>query len=285
MIALSAPEIVAVVLGGQWTAATPVLRLLALAAALQSLNAVHTPLIRAMGAVYRESWRRAFALALILLAVWLSSRWGLIAVIAAVSAARFVQHLLLTQLALRILAIDAGSLLRRYLPGLWAGGLSGAALWFAAGAVRAAGWPGGAGAGAADRHLGLRRPGRRVFRAGLRAPGFCPLVARAFPVCGNGANGTLGAQGAGAPGPPRIGAPGDSRAMKRLRAGQAPPPAAVRYNDWPAVPAPEPGALVPERPVSVIVPCYRAQRALAITLAGLERQDWPSPAAGGGGGR
>ena len=54
-----------------------------------------------------------------------------------------------------------------------------------------------------------------------------------------------------------------------------PPPASVRYNDWPSVPAPDPDTFVPERAVSVIVPAYRKRAALALTLAGLERQDWP----------
>ncbi len=55
-----------------------------------------------------------------------------------------------------------------------------------------------------------------------------------------------------------------------------PPPAAVRYNDWPSVPAPDPDTFAPRLPVSVIVPAYRNPAALALTLAALERQDWPN---------
>ena len=55
----------------------------------------------------------------------------------------------------------------------------------------------------------------------------------------------------------------------------APPPTAVRYNDWRGVAVPPPEDFVPERPVSVIVPCYEASGPLALTLAGLQRQDWP----------
>ena len=58
-------------------------------------------------------------------------------------------------------------------------------------------------------------------------------------------------------------------------AHRAPPPAAVRYNDWPGVPLPEASEFRPARPVSVVIPTYRASAALALTLAGLERQDWP----------
>ena len=54
-----------------------------------------------------------------------------------------------------------------------------------------------------------------------------------------------------------------------------PRPASVRHNDWRQVELPEPGAFTPTLPVSVIVPCYEAPEALALTLAGLERQAWP----------
>ena len=76
MIAVSAPEIVATVLGGSWGDAAPLLRILALAGAALALGPLHTPLVRALGAVYRESWRRLLAFALILAAAWFASRWG-----------------------------------------------------------------------------------------------------------------------------------------------------------------------------------------------------------------
>ena len=54
-----------------------------------------------------------------------------------------------------------------------------------------------------------------------------------------------------------------------------PRPAAVRHNDWRQVELADPGAFAPALPVSVIVPCFEAPEALALTLAGLERQAWP----------
>ncbi len=57
--------------------------------------------------------------------------------------------------------------------------------------------------------------------------------------------------------------------------GVGPLPSAVRYNDWRQVPLPDAGAFTPALPVSVIVPCFEAPDALALTLAGLERQRWP----------
>lgn len=54
-----------------------------------------------------------------------------------------------------------------------------------------------------------------------------------------------------------------------------PCPVTVRHNDWTQVPLPDPAAFLPAQPVSVIVPCFGAQEALARTMAGLERQVWP----------
>ena len=58
-------------------------------------------------------------------------------------------------------------------------------------------------------------------------------------------------------------------------ASALPRPAAVRYNDWRRVGLPAAGTFAPALPVSVVVPCFAAPEALALTLAGLERQRWP----------
>ena len=55
----------------------------------------------------------------------------------------------------------------------------------------------------------------------------------------------------------------------------APRPAAVRYNDWRQVTLPDTEAFRPVRGVSVVVPCFEAPDALALTLAGLEGQRYP----------
>ena len=67
--------------------------------------------------------------------------------------------------------------------------------------------------------------------------------------------------------------PAASERASREAAG--PRPAAVRCNDWRRIRLPEAAAFVPTLPVSVVVPCFEAPGALALTLAGLARQDWP----------
>ena len=54
-----------------------------------------------------------------------------------------------------------------------------------------------------------------------------------------------------------------------------PPPAGVRGNDWRSLPVTPVDAFEPVLPVSVVIPYYEAPGALALTLAGLERQTYP----------
>ena len=61
----------------------------------------------------------------------------------------------------------------------------------------------------------------------------------------------------------------------RCDAAGLPPPATVRYNDWRRAGVPDPAGFTPTLPVSVVVPCFEAPGALALALAGLERQTWP----------
>ena len=138
MIAVAAPEIVAVVLGRQWEGAVPALRILALAGSLQAFSVLHVPVIRALGAVYRETWRRALFFGLLMAGAWLASGWGLAGVAAAAAGASVVLQWLLAQLALDLLGTRWRSLLRGLVPALWAGLWSTAALWLAAAEARGA---------------------------------------------------------------------------------------------------------------------------------------------------
>ena len=54
-----------------------------------------------------------------------------------------------------------------------------------------------------------------------------------------------------------------------------PPPAAVRGNDWRSLAVPTLDTFEPVLPVTVVIPYFEAPEALALTLAGLERQTYP----------
>lgn len=131
MIAVSAPEIVAFVLGAQWEEAVPVVRVFALIGIVLASNALHVSAIRATGAVYRETWRRALFFILLVGGAWIGSRWGLAAVALAICAARLVLHLLLAHLTLSVLGLRWADLLRQYVPALWVTLWATPALWLA----------------------------------------------------------------------------------------------------------------------------------------------------------
>ncbi len=139
-IAASSPEIVAVVLGAQWSGAVDALRILALVGVLATFNALHAPLARALGAVYRESWRRAVYLLALLGGAWYASRWGLVGVVGAVAAARVLRYGLLAQLALGLLGLRWTRLLARCAPGIWVGAWATLAVALAAWIARTAAW-------------------------------------------------------------------------------------------------------------------------------------------------
>ena len=140
-IALAAPEIVAVVLGEQWDAAVPAVCVLAPAVALLATGAVHVAVIRARGAVYRESWRRALYTGLLLGCIWAGSRWGIAGVAAGVAGAGLVGHVLLVQLSLAQVGMPCRQLLRCHLPGLWASAWATPALWLTLDLARDASLP------------------------------------------------------------------------------------------------------------------------------------------------
>ena len=141
MAALAAPEIVAVVLGGQWETAAPVLAVLAPAGALHACGAMNDSVVRAMGAAWRETWRRTLYCALLGAGAWWGSRWGLAGVAGAVACAWVLAHLLMSQLACSLLGVPWRRLARCYAPALWVTLCAAAALWMVAGQVRGTGLP------------------------------------------------------------------------------------------------------------------------------------------------
>ena len=140
LLIVAAPEVIAAILGEQWEGAVPVLRVLALVGMIQTLGALHVPVIRALGAVYRETWRRAAYLCVSLAGVIAASqKWGLIGAAAAVCMAQAMLFAMLARLALSLLGVHWTGFLRRQLPALWASLCSGAALWVVSGFARTAG--------------------------------------------------------------------------------------------------------------------------------------------------
>ena len=136
LMLVSAPEIVAVVLGGQWGETVSVLGILALAIPFQTCGILNTAAIRASGAAYREAWRQAAHALLVILGAWLGSRWGLNGVAIAIVCAQLVAFLLTTRLAAALLGLHPRRLLRCCLPALWTAIWATFALWLTAAQLR-----------------------------------------------------------------------------------------------------------------------------------------------------
>ena len=142
MMMVCAPEIVAVVLGGQWDTTVLVLQILALAIPFQTCGILNVATVRALGAtVYAETWRQAVHAFLVILGAWFGSRWGLTGVAIAMAGVQVIAYLLMAQAALPLLGLRWRHLLRCHLPALWAGAWTALALWLAAEGLRTLGWP------------------------------------------------------------------------------------------------------------------------------------------------
>lgn len=140
---MSAPEIVAVVLGGQWDAAVTVLRILAVAIPFQTCGLLNVVVVRVFGAASSETWRQGVHAGLVGLGAWFGSGWGLTGVAIAVLGAQVGAHLLMAQAASSLLGLGGRRLLQSYLPALWTGAWAALVLWPVAGWLRAKGLPDG----------------------------------------------------------------------------------------------------------------------------------------------
>ena len=131
-----APEIVSVILGGQWGPVVVLLQILAFAVLFQMCDILNVAAIGAVGAVYRQAWRQGIHAFLVVGGAWFASRWGLESVVIAIVGAQVIAYLLLTQLTVSLLELRRLPLLRCCLPALWAGAWVAVALWSTAGQVR-----------------------------------------------------------------------------------------------------------------------------------------------------
>ena len=81
MLFVCAPEIVSVILGGQWDPVVILLQILAFAVLFQMCDILNFAVIGAVGAVYRQAWRQGIHAFLVVGGAWYASRWGLEAVV------------------------------------------------------------------------------------------------------------------------------------------------------------------------------------------------------------
>ena len=141
MVFVCAPEIVSVILGGQWAPVVVLLQILAVAILFQMCDILNLAAIGALGAVYRQAWRQGLHAFLVVVGAWYASRWGLGGVAVAIVGAQVASYLLLTQLTMSLLEVRPRQFLRCYLPALWAGAWATVVLWVIADQVRSMALP------------------------------------------------------------------------------------------------------------------------------------------------
>ena len=129
MLFLAAPEIVLVILGGQWEPVIVLLRMLAISVLFQICDVLNIATVGAVGAVYRLAWRQGMHAVLVVVGAWYASRWGLEYVVMVIVGAQIVAYLLLTQLSVSLLKLGVRRLMRCCLPALWVGACTVTALW------------------------------------------------------------------------------------------------------------------------------------------------------------
>lgn len=135
MVAVSivtAPELVSVLLGRQWSEVANPFRILAFGILAGMLYEVSHYLSMAKGAVYPLAAIQAFYLFLIITGAWIGRQWGVTGVAGGVLVAMVVNSFLVVTLSLRLIKIAWYTMLRALMPaaisgsvlGLWAYGMS-----------------------------------------------------------------------------------------------------------------------------------------------------------------
>lgn len=111
-----APEVVAVLLGSQWTAVIAPLQVLAIGMLFRTSYKLSDSIARATGAVYRRAWRQAVYAALVVTGALIGRRWGITAVAWGVLGALAINFLLMAQLSVTVAHMRWSEFWRAHVP-------------------------------------------------------------------------------------------------------------------------------------------------------------------------
>lgn len=137
VVVVLAPEIVALMLGPQWSGVIAPLRVLALGMLFRTSYRMSDSLTRATGAVYRRAWRTALYAALIVAGAGIGQHWDITGVSWGVLLAVTINFLLMAQLSLAVTDLSWGDLLQAHAPAALLALASLPATWLAAVGLRA----------------------------------------------------------------------------------------------------------------------------------------------------
>jgi PST family polysaccharide transporter len=119
VLALLAPELVAVAFGSRWQPLVPPFQVLAVGMMFRTSYRMSDSLSRATGKVYRRAWRQVFYAGLVLLGAWAGQHGGLTGVAIGVLCALFINYLLMAHLSLGVVQISWLQFAQVHLAGLW----------------------------------------------------------------------------------------------------------------------------------------------------------------------
>jgi len=115
---LLAPEIIATILGPNWSASVLPFRVLLLTAIFRIFITISDTLVRATGAVYASAARKAIYAFLIIAGSWMGHFWGLVGVAIAVDVAVVIGYSMMIQLSMNLIGYSLSDYLRLYRHGL-----------------------------------------------------------------------------------------------------------------------------------------------------------------------
>lgn len=129
-------ELIAILLGVQWSGAAPLLALFALALPFRSSQRLASTVSRATGANWRIALGQTIYFLAVLAGAYLGSRWGLEGVVLGVSLAILIQTVFQLELAGRVSGLARSAIAKAHVLPLPATVLFGLALWAAATVLR-----------------------------------------------------------------------------------------------------------------------------------------------------
>ncbi|WP_345892416.1 lipopolysaccharide biosynthesis protein [Mesorhizobium amorphae] len=129
VVAIVAPELVAVILGRGWEGVVGPLQILAFGMLFRTSYKLSDSVSRATGTVYARAWRQAVFTIGVFVGSVIGQFWGIEGVAIGVGAAFGVNFILMAQLSLRVTGMRWSEFAMAHLPGLALAGVLGTGIW------------------------------------------------------------------------------------------------------------------------------------------------------------
>lgn len=114
----TAPELIDLLLGPQWTAVVFPFQIFAIGMILRTSYKMSDSMARATGSVYRRAWRQAIYAALVAGGAWCGLPWGIPGVAAGVLVAIAINFVLMAQLSMSLTDVTWGMIFEAHRPAL-----------------------------------------------------------------------------------------------------------------------------------------------------------------------